>query len=76
MRQGLSYNLLNHFFLRIDIRHKFHNAHALNSKVIAHKVHNRYNCGENEIKEIELVVTFKLSVATCGKWRQGWTPLS
>jgi len=25
--------------------------------------------------EIALVVTFKVPVATCGDWRQGWTTL-
>jgi hypothetical protein len=37
--------------------------------------HNFYNYQEYEIKEIELVDTFILPVATCGEWRQGWTPL-
>ncbi len=35
---------------------------------------NLYNCQNYEIQEIELVATFKLPVATCGEWRQGWTP--
>jgi len=30
----------------------------------------------DEIKEIVLVATFKVPVATCGEWRQGWTPLN
>jgi hypothetical protein len=29
----------------------------------------------DEIKDIALVATFKVPVATCGEWRQGWTPL-
>ncbi len=41
----------------------------------AHIVKNVKNCQEHEIKKIVLVATFKLSVATCGEWRQGWTTL-
>jgi hypothetical protein len=39
-------------------------------------VYNLYNFQEYEIHEIELVATFKLPVATCGEWRQGWKPLN
>ncbi len=42
----------------------------------AHIVQNLKNSYEHEIEEIVLVATFKLSVATCGDWRQGWTTLA
>jgi len=29
----------------------------------------------DDIIEIWLVATLKVPVATCGEWRQGWTPL-
>ena len=41
----------------------------------ANIVQNLKNSKEHEISEIVLVATFKLSIATCGDWRQGWTTL-
>ncbi len=32
-------------------------------------------CHYKSISKQLLVATFKASVATCGEWRQGWTPL-
>jgi hypothetical protein len=35
-------------------------------------IHNLFNYQEYKIV---LVATLKVPVATCGEWRQGWTPL-
>jgi len=34
------------------------------------------NAYKNENEKIVLVATLKVSVATCGDWRQGWTTLN
>ncbi len=65
-----------HFFMII-----FTNTLIIDIKLIQNTtffctlVQNLFNWQKYEIKEIDLVATFKLPVATCGEWRQGWTPL-
>ncbi len=82
-RQGLGFIVA--IFLGITIWQRLKNQH-LTRIAICQKIHksifyirlfssqmaqNPYNCQKYEIKEFELVATFKLPVATCGERRQG-----